>query len=56
MPCSGGEGETPKCRHSCEKGYKIPYKKDLHFGKIIVNRILIIHFLGNYEKLSFDKS
>nr|CAD7392860.1 unnamed protein product [Timema cristinae] len=31
LPCSG-EGSTPKCFRSCEKGYDVPYKKDLHFG------------------------
>ena len=31
-PCTG-EGETPKCKQVCEKGYPISYKKDRHFGK-----------------------
>jgi len=25
-------GRTPKCHKSCDSGYKVPYKQDLHFG------------------------
>ncbi|KAF4533276.1 hypothetical protein B566_EDAN010511 [Ephemera danica] len=31
-PCEEG-GHTPKCQRSCEEGYDVPYKQDLHFGK-----------------------
>ncbi|KAK7602749.1 hypothetical protein V9T40_006723 [Parthenolecanium corni] len=30
-PCSSG-GETPECKQTCESSYKIPYRKDLHYG------------------------
>lgn len=31
--CDAEHDHTPKCRRICEKGYKIPYKNDRHFGK-----------------------
>jgi len=31
-PCKEGGG-TPKCHRSCEKGYKVPYKKDKTYGQ-----------------------
>jgi len=31
--CTGEEGHTPKCENTCESGYKVPYEKDLHFGR-----------------------
>ncbi|GLV32083.1 Cathepsin B [Carabus blaptoides fortunei] len=31
--CNGDDHGTPKCQRACEKGYPVPYKKDLHFGK-----------------------
>jgi len=31
--CTGEEGDTPKCVRTCEAGYNVPYKQDLHFGK-----------------------
>ncbi|VVC33805.1 Cysteine peptidase, cysteine active site,Peptidase C1A, papain C-terminal,Cysteine peptidase [Cinara cedri] len=31
-PCKEG-GKTPACVKKCQDGYKIPYEKDLHFGK-----------------------
>lgn len=30
--CDASEDHTPKCVEQCEKGYKIVYKKDRHFG------------------------
>lgn len=30
--CEEG-GSTPKCHKQCEDGYRVPFKKDLHFGK-----------------------
>ncbi|XP_067116152.1 cathepsin B [Osmerus mordax] len=32
-PCTGEEGDTPKCSKACEVGYTPTYKKDKHFGK-----------------------
>ncbi|VDQ00355.1 unnamed protein product [Trichobilharzia regenti] len=29
--------ETPKCQKKCQKGYKTPYKKDKHYGKVAYN-------------------
>lgn len=31
-PCEGEGGKTPKCVHTCESGYDVPYAKDKHFG------------------------
>ncbi|XP_049868834.1 cathepsin B-like [Pectinophora gossypiella] len=35
VPCTSDDNETPECVKRCEKGYKIPYKKDKHFGKTL---------------------
>ena len=32
-PCTGEEGDTPKCSKACEAGYTPTYKKDKHFGE-----------------------
>ncbi|BES87654.1 Cathepsin B [Nesidiocoris tenuis] len=31
--CEGENPSTPKCKHKCIDGYKLPYKQDLHYGK-----------------------
>lgn len=31
--CDSKEGKTPKCEHTCQKGYNVPYEKDKHYGK-----------------------
>ncbi|VDO91123.1 unnamed protein product [Heligmosomoides polygyrus] len=33
IPECHGDAETPKCRKKCQKGYKVPYKKDKVHGK-----------------------
>jgi len=34
MPCSGGEGSTPKCQNKCTNGaYTVDFKADKHFGQ-----------------------
>nr|AAT02230.1 cathepsin B-like proteinase [Triatoma dimidiata] len=33
-PCRG-EGHTADCRKQCEKGYSIPYDKDLHYAEFV---------------------
>jgi len=32
QPCTGEEGDTPKCIKKCESGYSLPYGKDKHYG------------------------
>ncbi|KAK6488869.1 cathepsin B-like [Huso huso] len=31
-PCTGEEGDTPKCVRQCEEGYSPSYKQDKHYG------------------------
>lgn len=38
IPECHGDAETPKCRKKCQKGYKVPYKKDKVHGKVLLVR------------------
>ncbi|XP_046392674.1 cathepsin B-like [Ischnura elegans] len=31
--CTGDNGTTPPCHHSCDGSYKVAYEKDLHYGQ-----------------------